>query len=199
MAVAPLALSFQSGQRTYNFQDPKGVSGLSITIDSPLEPVYGHANGVSGSIIFDPKSPEKSTGKIVVDSKSVFIGSQGMTDATHQEWCLDVKKYPTIEFEVQKISGVKKTGTDTYTASVTGKFSLHGETKVITVPATATYLPKGIKQRGGMQNVDGDLLAIRSKFSINRLDYKVSPDLSTKVIGNKIDLSLAFVGYSPDK
>ena len=199
MAVAPIALSFQMGQRTYNFQDPKGVSGLSITIDSMLEPVYGHANGISGSIMFDPKSPEKSKGKIVVDAKSVFIGSQGMTDATHQEWCLDVKKYPTIEFEIQKVTGVKKSGTGTYSASVTGKFSLHGVSKVITVPATATYLPKAIKQRGGMQNVDGDLLAIRTKFSINRLDYKVSPDLSTNMIGNKIDLSLAAVGYSPDK
>ncbi|MBS1719239.1 MAG: YceI family protein [Armatimonadetes bacterium] len=181
---------------TFDMKDPKGVSGLTIKVESMLEPVRGHATGISGNIVFDPEHPEKSSGKIVVDAKTTMLGSEGLTQAMHQSWCMDVDKYPTIEFAVKKIDRVKKTGADTWTAQVTGDFTFHGVTKTITVNASATHLPNSIKKRGGMPK-DGDLLIVRSAFSIKRSDYKVAPDLSTTMIGDTIELDLATVGVAP--
>jgi polyisoprenoid-binding protein YceI len=118
-----------------------------------------------------------------------------MTGAMHQSWCLDVKKYPTIEFSVKEVLEVKKGEGDTYTAKVAGDFLFHGVTKPLTVDATVKYLPGKLKARGGFEK-DGDIVQVYSKFSVNRLDFDVAPDLSTDLIGNKIDIDLAVTGIA---
>jgi polyisoprenoid-binding protein YceI len=185
------------GAQSFSLQDPKGVSGLSISIDSKLEPVKGFANGVSGNVTFDPSKPSAATGTVVIDAASTYVASRGMTEAMHQDWCLDVAKYPTIEFKITKVTGVKAGKDGTYSAKVSGDFTLKGITKAMTVDATATHLPNMIKQRGGMPGKDGDLLVIRSNFSFKRSDFKIAPDLSTNVIGDRVDIGLSFVAVSP--
>ncbi|MBL8049469.1 MAG: YceI family protein [Chthonomonas sp.] len=199
-ASALVGFNFAPAAASYDFADPKGVSGLTLTIDSELEPVSGHANGVSGMVMFDPMNPEKSTGKISIASKSVFLGSQAMTDAMHQNWALDVAKYPEITFEVKKVDNVKTAKmAGFWSARVTGDFTLHGVTKPLSVDVNVRRLADSIQRRGGMEGVKGDLLAIRSKFSINRKDFGVAANLSESVIGNKVDIQLAFIGVSPKK
>ena len=189
-------LAFQSQDTiAFDLKDPKGVTGLNISIDAPLEPVKGFANGVSGNLSFNLKNPEKSTGKIVIDAASTHIGSDNMTSAMHQAWCLDVAKYPTIEFAVTKVNKITKAKDGTFDAKVTGNFSFHGITKPLTVDAKLKYLPGKLKARGGVEK-DGDLLQVHSKFSILRSDFDLAPDLSTDLIGNKIDIDLAATGVA---
>jgi len=183
--------------QSFDFKDPKGVSGLSISIDSPLEPVRGHANGVSGTILFDPSSPEKSSGKIIVDTATTYLGSKKMSDALQSDWCLDVKKYPTLEFAITRVSGVKEVSEGKWTANVEGDFTLKDVTKPMNVEATVTLLPGKIKQRGGLEGVTGDLLQIHVKFSFNRRDFKLAPDLSSEVIGDQINIDFAAIGVCP--
>ena len=192
MLIAPTAAPI-----TFDMKDPKGVSGMSISIDSMLEPVRGHANGVTGSIDFDSVNPAKSSGQIVVDTRTIFLASQPMTDAMHQDWCLDVKKYPTMTFTVKKISGVKKIKAGSWNVMVNGTLNMHGVTKPVSVAANVTYLPNMIKTRGGMEGVQGDLLKLQSKFSILRKDFKIAPDLNEQVIANRIDIDLALIGVAP--
>lgn len=182
---------------TFDFKDPKGVSGLTVTIDSELEPLSGHANGVSGNVVFDPSNPAASSGTITVEANSLMVGSEAMTAAMRQDWCLDTNRYKTITFKVLKIDRVKGSAAKGWNAMVTGAFSLHGVTKTITVPVQARHLPGAIKLRGGMEGVQGDLLAIRSKFSILRKDYGIAKDLTETVLGNKVDIQLAFMGVCP--
>lgn len=196
LLVAGTLLAQPAPPLTFDMKDPKGVSGLSLKIDSLLEPVRGHANGVSGSIVFDPAKPEKSTGKIVIDASSVTLGSADMTGAMHGDWCLEVAKYPTMTFVVTKIDRVKKTGEGQWNARVSGDFTIKDVTRSLTANASVSYLPNMIKKRGGLRR-DGDLLKIVSKFSIKRSDYKVSPDLSTDLIGDTIEIDLATIGVAP--
>jgi 3D (Asp-Asp-Asp) domain-containing protein len=94
-----------------------------------------------------------------------------------------------------KVLEVKKGEGDTYTAKVAGDFLFHGVTKPLTVDATVKYLPGKLKARGGVEK-DGDIVQVYSKFSVNRLDFDVAPDLSTDLIGNKIDIDLAVTGIA---
>jgi polyisoprenoid-binding protein YceI len=196
LAATTAILGSAANTVEFNMKDPKGVSGMAVSIDSLLEPVRGHATGISGQVIFDRDKPENSTGKIVVDAKSFQLGSKDLTDAMHGDWCLDVAKYPTIEFNVTKIANVKKAKDGSFNVSVTGDFKLKGVSKSITVPATVAYLPGKLKTRGGMAK-DGDLIKVSSKFSIKRSDWNVSPDLSTDIIGDVIQIDLSTIGVAP--
>jgi polyisoprenoid-binding protein YceI len=201
--LAPLLLAsgivFASVQSTttiaFDLKDPKGVTGMSIAIDAPLEPIRGFAGGISGSVNYNLTDPSKSTGKLIVDADSVQLINPNMTSAMHQAWCLDVKKYPTIEFNVTKVDKVKKEKGGKVSARISGDFTFHGVTKPLSVDATILHLPGKLKARGGVEK-DGDLLQIHTKFSINRLDYGVAPDLGLELIGNKIDLDLAVTGVA---
>lgn len=183
--------------QTFDFHDPKGVNSVSIIIDAPLEPVRGHATGVSGTVVFDPANPAKSTGNIAVSTAKLQLASADMTTAMLQDWCLDSAKFPTIQFEIKKVRDVKKVNDGEWNATVDGTFTVKGVSKPMTVKASAMLLPNKIKDRGGMEGKQGDLLQIKSKFSFNRLDYGVAPDLSTNLIGNKIDIDVAVIGVCP--
>lgn len=168
---------------------------MAISIDAPLEPVRGFAGAISGSLTIDYKKPENSTGKIVVDSNAIQVGNPGMTHALQQPWCLDVQKYPTVEFEVTKVEKVKIGKDDTGKARITGNFTLHGVTKPLTVDANVHLLPGKLKTRGGIAK-DGDLVQIFSKFSIKRSDFGIAKDLSTDMIGDTINIDIAATGIS---
>ena len=179
----------------FDLKDPKGVTGMSIAINGPLEPIRGFAGGISGTVSYNLGDPAKSTGKIIVDSATTQLVNPNMTAAMHQAWCLDVKKYPTIEFNVTKVDKVKKEKDGKVNARISGDFTFHGVTKPLAVDAMIVHLPGKLKARGGVEK-DGDLLQIHTKFSINRLDYGVAPDLGLELIGNQIDIDLAVTGVA---
>jgi len=192
-----LAFTPREAVQKFDMTDPKGVSGLSFTIESPLEPILGTSTAISGEILFNEQNPKASTGKIVVQTSGVRTASDGMTNAMQGDWCLAPKKYPTIEFAVKKIANVKATKDGATLCQVTGDFSFHGVTKEVVAEASVTKLADAIQKRGGMEGKTGDLLVIRASFKINRRDYNVAPDLSAALVGDIIEVKLATVGVSP--
>jgi polyisoprenoid-binding protein YceI len=193
-AFVSLALSAPA-PHSFNFKDPKGVSGLTFSIDSNLEPIMGGTSAVDGTVNFDPAKPENSSGKIIVQAAKVEATSDGLTGPMIGPASLDAEKYPTIEFEFKKVSNVKKGADGVYSADVTGNFTLCGITKELKVKATATHVIDGLQKRGGLQNKKGDLLVVRSKFSFKRTDFKVAPDVPTFLIGDQVNVDLAIAGY----
>lgn len=194
--LALVGFAKHQGSGTFDFKDPKQVNGLSFHCDGILEPINGQSSGISGSIAFDAANPEKSTGKIVVDTKSVTLAGDGISQAMQGDWCLAPAKYPTIEFNVTKISDLKKDGPSSYTAKVTGDFTLHGVTKPVTANATVTYLPDMVRKRGGLENKDGDLLRVNANFSFNRYDFGLAKNLPDNLIANKTEVNLSIIGYN---
>lgn len=194
--VLGLVALHSSPALTFDMKDPKGVSGLTIDINGKLEPVHGFANDISGNVVFDPADPKATTGKIVVGLKSLYVGSQPMTDSMHQDWCLDIAKFPTAEFELTKVTDAKtKDGETKFTA--VGEFRLHGVSKEMKVSGTATHLPGMIKTRGGMEGVQGDLFVVRTQFQFKRSDFKIAPGLSNDLIGDEVTVKLSSVGVCP--
>ncbi|MCE9559351.1 MAG: YceI family protein [Armatimonadetes bacterium] len=197
LALAAVGFRMADVPQKFDMADPKGVCGLSFTIDSPLEPISGTSSAVSGEILFNKANPALSTGKIIVQTSTVRTLSDPLTQAMQQDWCLDPAKYPTIEFSVTKIANVKKQKNGSLAVKVTGDFYLHGVTKSITVDANVTKLADKIQVRGGMPGTKGDLLMVRSTFQINRRDFNIAKDLSSEVIGDTVEVKLAAVGVSP--
>lgn len=179
---------------SFDFKDPKGVNNATFKLDAPLEAISGSANGVSGTVKFDPADPSSLAGKIVLAAKSLHVGNPVMLEHLHGDGWVDVAKHPEITFEVGSVKNAKTDGAVT-TADDTGKFTLKGATKEITIPAKITTLKDKLKARGG--NQEGDLLVIRSNFMVKRADFGIKPGQAEDKVSNEIELTLSIAGASP--
>ncbi len=182
--------------QSFDFKDPKGVNAIQFHLDSVLEPISGTAGGVTGTVSFDPANPAATTGKIVVATASLTVSNSMMTDHLRGDNWLNAPANPEIVFELTKLDNVKTTGNDT-TATATGKFTLKGVTKDISVPVKLTYLAGSYGKRLNKPELGGDLLVVRGEFTINRGDYGIQPGKNEDKVNPEVKLSLAIVGGAP--
>ena len=179
---------------TFDFKDPKGVNNVAFKVDAPLEAVNGTANGITGTVTFDPENPAMTKGKIVVASASLTVPNPMQKGHMHSPMWLDVPKFSEITFEAKELKNVKTEGNVT-TADAVGSFTLKGVSKDLTIPVKLTYLKDKLGAR--VPNSHGDLLVIRSNFSINRSDFNIQPHQMEEKVSDEIDLTLSIAGASP--
>jgi polyisoprenoid-binding protein YceI len=181
---------------SFDFKDPKGVNNAVFKLDAPLEAINGSANGVSGTVMFDPANPSATTGKIVIATASMQVPNAMMKDHMQGAQWMDVAKFPEITFEAKELKNVKTSG-DTTTADAAGSLTIRGVTKDVSVPVKLTYLKDKLGLR--VQNQKGDLLVIRANFSIQRTDYGINPGAPKDKVADTIDLTLSIAGAAPQK
>jgi polyisoprenoid-binding protein YceI len=186
-----LAVSAGAAPLAFDFKDPKGVNAIQFSLDSVLEPIAGTASGVSGTVRFDPAAPAATTGKIVVSAKSLVVPNAMMADHIQGKDWLDTAAHPEIAFELAKLADVKTAAGET-TATATGKFTLKGVTKEISVPVKLTHLPDALEKR--VPGTKGDLLVVRGEFSVKRADYGIQPGQNEDKVNPVVKLTLAIVG-----
>jgi len=88
-----------------------------------------------------------------------------------------------------------KTDSNVTTADVTGKLTIKGVTREVTVPVKITYLKDKLKAR--FPKLDGDLLVLRSTFPIKRSDFGIQAGQNEEKVSNEIELSLSIAGMAP--
>ena len=181
--------------QTFDFKDPKGVNNAVFKLDAPLEAINGSANGIGGTVTFDPAKPADTQGKIVVAASSLHVPNPMMKEHLHGAQWLDVAKHPEITFEAKSLSNVKTTG-DTATADVTGTLTIKGVTKQVTTPVKFTYLKDKLAARTNGQ-MQGDLLVIRANFAIKRSDFGINPKAPEDKVSDTIELTLSIAGAAP--
>ncbi|MCH8275216.1 MAG: YceI family protein [Armatimonadetes bacterium] len=180
----------------FDFKDPKGVNAMTFLIDSTLEPIHGTATGISGKVFFDPERPEAAHGKIVVATSSLKVTHATMTGHLHGQRWLDAERHPTIEFEIKKVKPKPSEGdSSAIAADVTGDFSMHGVTKELTIPVTATYLKDALGRR--VRGMQGDLVVIRCQFKLSRKAFGIGEGMPEMSVGDAIELRVAIVGIAP--
>ena len=190
-----LFASTNAAEQTFDFKDPKGVNTARFMLDAPLESISGNANGVSGTLTIDPAKPEATKGSIVIDAKTLSVENAMMKEHMLGKDWLDVATHPTITFTVTGLADFKQEG-ELATAKVKGKFSLKGVEKEITVPAKVTFLKDKLGARTGGK-MQGDLLVVRTEFTIKRSDYGVNPKAPSDKVSEDVVISLAIAGSSP--
>lgn len=194
LAVTFLTTAALAAPLTFDFKDPKGVNNAVFKLDAPLEAINGSASGITGKVQFDPANPAAAKGKIVIASASLNVSNPLMKEHLHSAKWLDVAKFPEIVFDAKELKNVKTSG-DVTTADADGSFTLHGVTKNITVPVKLTYLKDKLEKR--IPNLKGDLLVIRSNFTIKRSDYGIMPGQTEEKVSDEIELTLSIAGAAP--
>ena len=191
LSVAPGVLSADSIK--FDFRDSKKVNNVVFLMDAPLESINGTATGVSGTVSFDPAKPAATTGKIVLSTSSLHVDNPVMKKHMLDEGWMHVSKFPTIEFLAGKMTEVKTSGT-TITGTIDGKLTVKGVTKKVSVPVRLTYLKGMLIKRN---RVPGDLLVLRSDFTIKRSDYGINAGNNEEKVSDEIELKLRVAGAAP--
>ena len=186
-----LTPTLSAASADFDFQDAKGVNAIYFLLDSELEPIMGLASGITGKLSFDPAAPNATTGKIVVAANTIHFENERMTEKLFTEEWLDVQKHTEITFEFKEIKDVKSTD-NVHKMSVVGDFTCRGVTKSISAPVQATFLKDRLADR--LRGQKGDLLVLRSEFSISRKDFGIKPDMSTAIVADEIRVRVLIVG-----
>lgn len=192
-AFTASALSLTAAPQSFDFKDPKGVNNVQFKLDAPLESITGTGTGISGVVSFDPAAPAQTSGRIELSATSLSVGNPLMAEHLRGEKWLHADKHPAIVFEALSATNVRPQGASTL-ADVTGRLTVKGVTKEITVPVTFTYLADKLGARLGDPKLKGDLLVLRANFQINRGDFDIQPGQSTDKVAETIDLSLSIAG-----
>ena len=187
-------LNVAADPQKFDFKDPKGVNNAVFKLDAPLESINGTATGISGEITFDPANPKSTTGKIVVATSSLNVPNPMMKDHLLSETWMDATKYPDLSFEVVSLADIKTSGAAT-TASATGKLTIKGITKAVTIPVSLTFLKDKLGAR--IPNMSGDLLVVRANFKVKRSEFNINAGQYEDKVSDEIDLSLSLAGMSP--
>lgn len=194
LSTLALAATVSAAPIKFDFKDPKGVNNVVFKTDAPLESVNGVANGISGTVTFDPENPAATTGKIVVAANTMHVGNPTMKEHLHGQMWMDVTKFPEITFELVSLKNVK-TEANVTTADANGKLTIKGVTKEIIAPVKLTYLKDKLQQR--VPGKKGDLLVLRSNFTIKRGDFGINAAKMEDKVSNDIELSLSVAGTAP--
>jgi polyisoprenoid-binding protein YceI len=114
----------------------------------------GGFKAFTGHFTIKDGAPVGNDHKAVIDMASTFADDEKLTGHLKSPDFFDIEKFPQATFDV---TGFKKDSETAY--SVSGNFTLHGQTKNISFPATV--------------NQSGDAVRIDAKFDINRKDFGI--------------------------
>lgn len=157
---------------------PGGISRVNITSDAPLETIDGVSTNVTGNFSVDLSNPSRAlTGRVAVLATSIRTGSDMRDEHLRSANWLDAARFPDIALEL--------TGSDLSRplapnaparGNVRGRFSLHGQTRDVTVPVTVRLIPLNPTEHAGMAQfgINADMLRVQGEFRINLSDYGVS-------------------------
>jgi polyisoprenoid-binding protein YceI len=186
--AAATAAAAPAGAKTYTID--RGHSHLGFSIRHLLTHVDGRFKDFAGSVVYDPKAPEKSSVEITAQATSIDTDTPKRDDDLRGESFFDVAKYPTITFKSTSVKPVSPTKLD-----VSGDFTMHGVTKRITVP---------VEVMGTMPFRSGEKAGFETSFTLDRKDYGISwnraLDTGGALLGDDVVVSIQLeTGWEPPK
>jgi polyisoprenoid-binding protein YceI len=155
--------------------------------------VRGHFKNVSGSLVFDPENPAKSSAEVTIDAGTIWTGQPQRDLHLRSADFLDIENHPRITFKGDQ---VEVAGARDYI--LRGVLTIRGVSREVELNVSylgqwrtpwweeedGQWIDKGPKVRAGFV----------AKTRINRHDFGVSwndvVDKGGVVVGNMIDITI---------
>lgn len=139
----------------------KAHSDVGFQVRHLVSQVRGRFTDSSGTIVKDDANPAGSSVTFTVQAASIDTGVADRDNHLRSEDFFAVDKFPQITF---KSTSVEKVSDTEY--KVTGDFTLHGVTKVLTLP---------VSYQGEMKDPGGKVRAgFSTSTTINRKDFGIN-------------------------
>ena len=155
MAIGAALLITATAQALDTYKVDPAHSSIGFSVDHMvIDTVHGRFRQFDGSITVDPQNGNAlKQASATIQAKSIDTDVEKRDNHLRSPDFFDAEKYPTITFE--------STGVDGQT--LTGKFTLHGVTKEISLP---------IKIKGPIKDPMGNThLSLEANTKLNRKDY----------------------------
>jgi len=172
--------------------DPSATQ-IVATVNEPLARINGNVSGsfqvITGEIDGDPSDPV-ATGHvdIVIDATS-YTSDSARRDKAVLHDALETRFYQVIKFVSTRIEDLKWDAPSVIgSATVVGNLTLHGVTREIRVPISATL------STDGRFSADGD-------FQFDCTDFGITPPramFGTLQAGKIVDLNFRVIAVAPD-
>lgn len=163
-------------------------SDVSFQVRHLVTQVRGKFNEYQGTIDLDSAKMENSKVEFRIKATSIDTGLADRDNHLRAEDFFHVEKFPEITF---KSESIKATGKDTY--DVTGKLTMRGVTKTVTLPVS--FLGK-VKDPWG-----NDKAGFATETTINRKDYGIvwnaALDSGGVVLGDDVKISINLEAQVP--
>jgi polyisoprenoid-binding protein YceI len=161
-ALLPLSAALAAIQ-TFKITGDRNLA--VVESNTSVENFTGRTAKVTGEIRFD-QAAKTGSGLILVDAVSITTGLAPRDGNMRGPDYMNFTRHPQIRFET---TSVKHDSGDAYT--VTGRLSMSGKTVNLTVPATLRLIQAGSATRE--LGLDGDVVNLRTRFSVNLSDFGV--------------------------
>lgn len=172
-AVSALMLSgAHASAQTRTFRATSG-SRMQFVSDAPLERITGVSTTVNGEISIDPANLATATGRITVPVASIRTGLDLRDEHLRSDAWLDAGAHPDAVLEITRVEGATAlTPSQVVRVTLHGRFSIHGQTHDVAIPAQVRLVPASDELRS--QGIEGDLIRAQASFTVMLPDYGVS-------------------------
>lgn len=194
-AIFTLLLSVNLLAQTFVADSKDGRNQASFISDAPFEKINGLASGLNATVMINSNDiTQKPMGKVIVPISNIKTGIDLRDEHLRSEMWLNAEKYPNAEFQLTGIknpSSKRLNDGQKVKATLVGKFSVHGVTKEIEVPATLTYFKESERTKA---KAPGNLLVANADFNIKLADYGVKiPDMVVGKVNDEVQINVNFV------
>lgn len=162
--AAPSAYTSNNGTATFDHR----VIGVNV---------HGNISGVTSTVQLDPIDLAATTGTVTVPLTNLKTGI-GLRDShAKSERALNTNVYPNTTFTLEKLTGGKLLEGQTLATTASGKLTVKGVTKQISVPVKAT--------------LNGEIVNVSTQFQFNPHDYGVNYPGSSDSVTVGVSFSLS--------
>lgn len=192
-AGAPLA-----GVQTFELR-PSGISRIAFTSDAPLETIEGTSTQTTGRFTVDLSNPSRQlTGTVQIPVSSLGTGMAMRDEHLRGANWLDGGRFGNITLELVRTDIRALRPGRQARGRVTGRLTVHGQTREVTVPVIARTIPLDPTEHAGMDQVgiNANMLRVQGAFSINLSDYGVNiPAILRLKVSNTIGVRLDLTAF----
>jgi polyisoprenoid-binding protein YceI len=148
------------------------ASEVTFRATSRLMNADGRFQRLSGDIVLDIKDFSTAKVTLSIEAGSIDTGIGMRDNHLRSEDFLDIRKFPTITFESQRVEGSGRR------ANVVGQLTIHGVTREVAVPLDVSM---------------SDIALVASgEFVINRRDYGIVYQSFLNPVGDDVRVSFTF-------
>lgn len=161
--------------------DPEHFSIGFLTEHVGYNDVLGMFLEGSGRFVYDEENRDLTSGKIVIESASVFTNHEERDEHLRKDDFLDAAEHSEIVFEV---TGFETTSENT--GKVTGDLTMLGETHPVTLDVTLNKT--GVYPFGHEEYV----LGASARTTLERSKWGMTYGVEEDLVGDEVDLILEF-------
>lgn len=176
------------GEQKFLVDDPANRNSITFKSEAPLEDIVGTTNKVTGYVTFNPDEPTSNgMAEFTVPVSSLNSGIPLRDEHIRSAGWLNAEAYPDIRLKLDRVVDAEllreTEASRTFELTVSGELTLHGITRPVEMEARLSYLPESEKTR---TRLPGNLLAVRTGFTVKLADFGITGPEGMEIIGAKV-------------